>query len=551
MAHATPNILFIQADQLPSRFLSAYGHQVVKTPHLSQLAESGVVFDNCYCNFPLCAPSRFSMLSGLLASKIGAYDNGAEFPASIPTFTHALRLLGYETCLSGKMHFVGPDQLHGFESRLTTDVYPADFNWTADWTPRERVPTSEMGVVLNAGPVKRSIQVDFDDEACFLAERKIYDIGRDRFARPFFLTVSFTHPHDPFETPHAYWDRYRHDDIDLPRTGVERRDPHSRRLAQHFGIDEAPIDDEVMRRCRHAYYGSISFVDDKVGTLLNALSVAGLAENTVVIFAADHGEFMGERGLWFKRSFFEPSAHIPLIISAPGRLQPRRIAENVSLVDLFPTLVELAGGHVPELARPLDGLSLLPLMRGDAERWSDTVLGEILCECTTAPVFMVKRGSWKYVACQTDAAQLYDLSSDPDERHNRAGDPSCSKIEGELATDVAQTWNVPAITQDVLTSQRRRRLVNSALAAGRQTSWDYQPFVDASRSYYRGTGGGDATALIRRALAYGVMQSTSSGLVYGGHVIAGSEEEGARYLGREYEIANAIERQIREAAGRL
>ena len=151
-----PNILLIQADQLAAPALSAYGHPLVKTPHIDELADSGVVFENTYCNFPLCAPSRFSMMSGRLASEIGAFDNGAEFEASIPTMAHYLRLAGYRTTLAGKMHFVGPDQLHGFEERLTTDVYPSDFSWTADWdAAAERMGTwfYSLEAVTDAGPV--------------------------------------------------------------------------------------------------------------------------------------------------------------------------------------------------------------------------------------------------------------------------------------------------------------------------------------------------------------------------------------------------------------
>ncbi|MCH8154106.1 MAG: sulfatase-like hydrolase/transferase, partial [Proteobacteria bacterium] len=137
MPAKSPNILIVQADQMAAPALPFYGHPVVRAPHMTALAERGVVFENAYCNSPLCAPSRFSMLAGLMPSAIGAYDNAAEFPASVPTFAHRLRAAGYRTLLAGKMHFVGPDQLHGFEERLTTDIYPADFGWTPDWEAPE------------------------------------------------------------------------------------------------------------------------------------------------------------------------------------------------------------------------------------------------------------------------------------------------------------------------------------------------------------------------------------------------------------------------------
>ncbi|MDP4823688.1 MAG: sulfatase-like hydrolase/transferase, partial [Aestuariivirgaceae bacterium] len=135
-----PNILFVMVDQLAAQYLPAYGHKVVKTPNIDRLAREGVVFENCYSTSPLCAPARATVMSGLLSSRTGVFDNAAEFPSATPTFAHYLRMQGYRTCLSGKMHFVGPDQLHGYEERLTTDIYPADFGWTPDWSkPHDRI----------------------------------------------------------------------------------------------------------------------------------------------------------------------------------------------------------------------------------------------------------------------------------------------------------------------------------------------------------------------------------------------------------------------------
>ncbi|MCP5098829.1 MAG: sulfatase-like hydrolase/transferase, partial [Chloroflexi bacterium] len=164
MNQQKPNILFIMVDQLAGSALPFYGHPVVKAPHLTSLAEEGVLFESAYCNSPLCAPSRFSMMSGQLPSRIGAFDNAAHFPADVPTIAHYLRDCGYQTCLSGKMHFVGPDQLHGFEERLTTDIYPSDYGWTPDWTNFEKRPSwyHNMLSVVQAGTCETSNQLDFD-----------------------------------------------------------------------------------------------------------------------------------------------------------------------------------------------------------------------------------------------------------------------------------------------------------------------------------------------------------------------------------------------------
>ena len=191
----------------------------VQNPPPDRLAKSGVVFENAYSTSPLCAPARATVMNGLLPSRTGVYDNAAEFPSAIPTWAHYLRLHGYKTCLSGKMHFVGPDQLHGLEERLTTDIYPADFGWTPDWRlKQERIDWwyHNMTSVLQPGIAEITNQLEFDDEVAFLAVRKIYDYARFEADKPFCLMASFTHPHDPYAARAKFWNLYRDDDIDLP-----------------------------------------------------------------------------------------------------------------------------------------------------------------------------------------------------------------------------------------------------------------------------------------------------------------------------------------------
>lgn len=491
MTAELPNILIIMADQLAAPALPFYGHPVVKTPHLSTLAEEGVVFDNAYCNSPLCAPSRFSMLTGQLPSRIGAYDNAAYFPADVPTFAHYLRANGYHTCLSGKMHFVGPDQLHGFEERLTTDIYPSDFGWTPDWENFENRPTwyHNMLSVVQAGLCETSNQLDFDEEVAFHSVRKFYDLARRRDEQPFFMVVSFTHPHDPFAITPAYWNRYHHKDIDMPTVppiAYAELDPHSRRLYHVFEMGEYAQTAERVRNARHAYYSMISYIDDKVGQLLQALKNTGLSDNTIVIFISDHGEMLGERGLWYKMSFFEWSARVPVVFHAPERFAPRRVKAPVSLVDLLPTITEIANnGKTPIYANTLDGQSLLPLLEGDDAEDTHTIYAEMLGEGAVAPLLMIRRGCCKYVYSKPDPEQLFDLEVDPDELSNLAGRPEYEKLRRSFHAEVIKYWDERALHEQVLASQRRRRLVDSALRSGRYTSWDFQPYQDASQRYMR------------------------------------------------------------------
>ena len=398
MTTKRPNILFIMTDQLAGPALPCYGHPIVKAPHISSLAEEGVVFDNAYCNSPLCAPSRASLMTGQLPSRIGAFDNAAQFPSDVPTFAHYLRNLGYRTCLSGKMHFVGPDQLHGFEERLTTDIYPADFGWVPDWEHPEDRPSwyHNMLSVVQAGLCETSNQLDFDEQVVFQAVRKIYDMARDEDQRPFCLLASFTHPHDPFAITKEYWNRYDHAEIDMPTIPaipVDQLDPHSRRLYHVSAMDQYAQTEARVRNARHAYYGMISYIDDKVGQLLQALEATGLGDNTIIVFTSDHGEMLGERGLWYKMSFFEWSVRVPLLFYAPRRFSRHRVNQVVSLVDLLPTLVDLASDDTTiDFADKLDGQSLVPLMQGDERNASDTALGEILAEGAISPCLMIRRG---------------------------------------------------------------------------------------------------------------------------------------------------------------
>ncbi len=482
-----PNILIIQADQLTAGALSCYGGTVAKTPHIDRLARDGVVFESFYTNSPLCAPSRFSMMSGQLPSAIGAYDNAAEFGADVPTFAHYLRAAGYQTYLSGKMHFCGPDQLHGFEQRLTTDIYPADYGWTPNWDNfAERLSWYHvMNSVTEAGPCTRTNQIDFDDEVVFAARQKIFDIARGKDDRPFCLVVSMTHPHDPYTTPQEYWDRYDGVDIQPPTVSLEwsEMDPHSQRIHHVIGLGEKTPAPQQILAARRAYYGSIAYVDDQVGVLLKTIKDAGMADDTIVIFTSDHGDMLGERGLWFKMSFFEGAARIPFIVHAPKCYAAQRIATHASLVDLVPTLAEIATGETFKPVVPIEGQSLLPALQGKPIR--DEVIGEFMGEASIAPIIMLRRGAHKFIHSPVDPDQLYDLALDPLERVNLAHDPKYASVVADYRAEIAARWDLAALHDRVVASQRRRHFVYGALRSGRYTPWDHQPFQDAAKAYIR------------------------------------------------------------------
>jgi choline-sulfatase len=341
-----PNVLILMADQMVPSALPFHGHPITQTPAMSGLADSGVVFDNAYTGSPLCSPGRASFMTGLLPSRTHTYDNAAELASEIPTFAHYMRGAGYRTVLSGKMHFCGPDQLHGFEERLTTDIYPADYGWTPDWNrPHDRPYWyHDMSSVVDAGPCLRSNQLDFDDEVAFAAERELFGHIRSNDERPFCFVVSFSHPHDPFAIPREWWDMYRDEDVPMPQFGYDEAalHPHERRLRHVCAMNGVEITTEQVRAARRAYYGAISYVDNHIGKLISLLRETGRLDDTVVILTSDHGEMLGERGLWYKMNFFEGSARVPLVVSAPRWFRAGRVSSPATTMDLLPTLVGLA-----------------------------------------------------------------------------------------------------------------------------------------------------------------------------------------------------------------
>jgi len=486
-----PNFLIVMVDQMTGTLFPDGPADFLHVPHLRALAARSARFANNYTASPLCAPGRASFMSGQLPSRTGVYDNAAEFASSIPTFAHHLRAGGYYTCLSGKMHFVGPDQLHGFEERLTTDIYPADFGWTPDYRkPGERIDWwyHNLGSVTGAGVAEITNQMEYDDEVAFLANQKLYELSRvsdDPQRRPWCLTVSFTHPHDPFVARRKYWDIYEDCPALEPAVGFipyDEQDPHSQRLYKASDYASFDIQPEQVRRSRQGYFANISYVDDKVGELLDTLERTRMAGDTVVVFCSDHGEMLGERGLWFKMNFYEGSARVPLMFAGSG-IAAGLVSSPVSNLDLCPTLCDIAGIDMSAVMPWTDGQSLLPLTRGGTR--GEPVLMEYAAEGSYAPMVAIRDERYKFVHCEIDPPQLFDLESDPLEQTNLAADPAHADLVERYAAMVRARWDMAGFDSAVRESQARRWVVYEALRNGSYYPWDFQPLRQASERYMR------------------------------------------------------------------
>jgi choline-sulfatase len=341
-----------------------------------------------------------------------------------------------------------------------------------------------MSSVLQAGPCVRTNQLDFDEDVVFRARQYLYDHVRNTPQQPFCLTVSMTHPHDPYTIPEEFWNLYSDDEVPMPRVNIAQaeQDAHAQRLLKVIDLWDKTMPPEAVKRARRAYFGACSYIDSNVGKLVKTLKECGLAEDTIIVFSGDHGDMLGERSLWYKMHWYEMAARVPLVIHAPRRFKAHKVAASVSTIDLLPTFVALAGGSLdPSLE--LDGRSLLGHLQGDAGH--DEVIGEYMAEGTSAPLLMIRRGAYKFIYSSLDPCLLFNLQADPDELNNLADSAAHQSLLNGFLEEVKQRWDLPRLHAQVLASQRKRRFVAGALTQGKLTSWDHQPFVDASEQYMR------------------------------------------------------------------
>ena len=461
-----PNILIIMSDEHAPQYSSVYGHPLVQSPNMERLADMGVTFDNAYCNSPICGPSRMSFMTGRYVNRIGAYDNGFPMSSDAVTWAHRLRNAGYDVVISGKQHFCGPDQLHGFRTQLARDLH-AEL-WTKDGVPHGAAnweagivkAKKPWGGVAEAGPGRtESIDVDDRVEEAALAYIKAA-AGKER---PWCLNVGFIAPHFPLVVPRRFWDLYPLDQIDMPdipEGHLENMHPVYKRLRAMFGLVDFP--EHLVRRARAGYYGLITYLDEKIGRFIDALEETGQRDNTIVIHTSDHGEMNGEHGMWRKSNMYEASSRVPLQIAWNGHLPGGlRVPQNVSLVDLVATLIDLSGAS--KAIAPLDGDSLLPLIAGDAETWKDEAFCEYLSHGVLRPVAMLKKGDYKLNLSLGDAPELFDIAEDPGELNDLSESAQHRDIRDALRERLLEIWGDPnAIEQRVRQSQRERRFIATA-----------------------------------------------------------------------------------------
>ncbi len=481
------NIVMIMADQLTPYMMSCYGNEEVICPNLDRLAQSGICYENAYTSNPLCTPARASLMTGKYTSALHCYDNASAFSCEEPTFVHYLTNAGYDTVLCGKMHFVGADQLHGFSRRMTTDVYPSGFSWLPSYVDEEKhiLQPDTWGNAIHynaqtAGPGEWNEGIQYDEETHIKAREYLYTQGAAA-ENPFFLCVSYHHPHDPFNPPKKYWDLYEGRGITIPDIDDARLEGDTtldKWLNTGFHrTDVFPVKGrENLYAVRRAYSALVTYIDDKVGELIRDLKNTGLYEKTIIIFTSDHGDMLGERGMVQKRCFYEWSSRIPLIIHYPDN-RCGRVSAPVSIVDLAPTLAELAG------ASRMDGIDGISLASGEPDR-ERPVYCESHGEAILWPCYMVRKGVYKYTYIHEKETQLFCLETDPKEEINLSGKTEYREIEAELKSLILKRFDPQEVLDYLDTSIRKKKIVKEAMERTK-IAWDYVPVVDESRRFSR------------------------------------------------------------------
>jgi choline-sulfatase len=472
MSEATrPNLLYIHSDQHNPFVTGCYGDPLVQTPNLDRLAAGGVMMNAAYCESPICVPSRMSRLTGQHPYETEVWTNQHTLDPSIPTFAHALGAVGYRPILVGRMHAIGPDQLHGYAERLV-----------GDHSPNYLGGSSVDRGILNgtAGPRRTSLERSGAGQSAYqvhdeyvtaatidVLNRFGIEKRAGRLQEPFCVTAGFMLPHPPYVAHKADYHLYR-DRITFPKKQIPLSDvnhPHLRWWREETGIER--VTDEEILRARAAYWGLVTRMDVMIGQILDALRENGLDENTLIVYTSDHGDMLGEHSLWWKHTFYEESARVPLIIAWPGVIPSAQRCERVvGAVDLTATILDAL--NAPALPNA-SGASFLHLLKepGTKEPWKDEAFSEYcydeLCPAGGCYQRMLRSGDWKLVYYHTQTPQLFNLADDPEELVNRADDPACQDIRQALTQRVLDGWDPNSIAKK-MTAKRADNAILRAWA---------------------------------------------------------------------------------------
>ena len=482
-----PDILFIFSDQHAQRVSGPYGDTVAKTPALDCLAQEGMTFENCYTPSPICLPTRMAMLTGRNPHDTEVWTNNDILPMRYPTYAHCLSAAGYETISVGRLHVLGPEQSRGFGTRLVGDHSP---NWPG-------VSRHDMGILRRThGPNRISVErsgcgnsaYQSVDEATLDASLNQLDAlaekRKDGIQKPFFMQVGFMLPHPPYVANEEDLEVFK-GSVPAPRLEPDA-DPHPWIKWWRNVRDIENVTKEETARSREAYYALVLKMDRQIGALLARLDELGLARNTMVVYASDHGDHIGERGLWWKHTMYEESAKVPLIVRWPRYVTPNsRCPEVASLLDVSASFLDVAR------AAPLPnstGRSLVGLLTGGkmdrvGQAFSEYCVdpGEPYSSGEWTLQRMLRTGKWKYVYHDGAPDQLFDLEADPDELCDLVDVKAYQDIASDLKAKVLENWTPATIRTRMAKNAKDKAILRSwaeTVRPGDALRWEFDPDIN-------------------------------------------------------------------------
>ncbi len=428
------NLLFIMSDQHNRQMSGCYGHPIVKTPNLDGLAARGVLFTNAYCNCPICVPSRASMATGRYCHQIRCWDNASPYTGQAPSWGHRLTACDHRVTTIGKLHFRDPKDDTGFpDQRLPMHIHEGVGDLVG--LIREELVPLHLGEKVLVPRTGQS-QYTIYDAAIADEARRFLVQEASGYDKPWALFCSFALPHHPLIAPQEYMDMYPPESVLFPnRYSLQDRPSHPaiEDMRRVLGI-ESELDEVSVRHAVAAYYAMCTYMDFQVGRVLNALDEAGLRDATRVIYTSDHGDSVGEHGLWMKHTMYEGSAGVPFIMAGPGLAKGKVVRLPISLVDCFPTILDCLDVPLEAEDADLPGTSLLPVALGE-KRPERSIFGEYHALGSRRGFFMIRGDRYKYIEYIGYKPQLFDLVDDPGELHDLAGDP---RFEGVLEQSAAE-----------------------------------------------------------------------------------------------------------------
>ena len=425
------NLLIICSDEHRRDALGCMGHAQVKTPHLDALAGRGTIFANAYTPSPMCVPARAAMAAGQPVHRIGRWDSAAPYAGRPGSWMHHLRQAGVEVVSIGKLHFRSGDDDNGFsEERLPMHV-AGGIGWTLGPLrnpPPDYAATEELARDVGTGETSYTAydRAITEDAVRWLSEER-------RLTHPWAGFVSLVSPHYPLTAPAEFANLYDPAAMDAPLAyaeGARPSHPEIQNIARFYDYDRH-FDAARVSAARAAYFGLVSFMDDCVGRILCALEASGQAKDTLVVYVSDHGEMLGDHGLWTKQVMYEASAGVPMIAVGPGMPQGRRVTTATSLLDVASTALDALGVEGSDV---FCGRSLIDIAGADDDP-DRTIFSEYHDGGSTTGTFMIRWGDWKYVHYVGLSPQLFHLGRDPDELCDLAGEASAETraalLEGE------------------------------------------------------------------------------------------------------------------------